>query len=323
MKMKISDLMSVKLNLYKHSYDMYMCGDITLGGWLGECSEKCRPMIEKIREVSLVDDEKSKSMKKQLLPLVSVTGYFDDRRLTGREKYYNPVIAIDIDSKDNPKAEDWEIVKSTFMMLPYVFYASLSARGNGVFLLVAWDTSKDFLKVWKNLERDFYNMGAKIDPACKDITRLRFISYDKNAMVKDGEVELYGNDDPIDGEYEICAQEKDYSFLGNDIKKSKNSYVDAELIVKAIYKLIEIGYHAKDYNEWLKDGFRIATLGESGRELFRMISRHSPSYRNDRDVDHKYDNCLKTTIYTTSSLSYYYKLLKSHFGDKWRDEVLK
>lgn len=310
----MNNIENIKVNMFASAKTATKTKDVTLKEWLTDWSEKYRPQIELIREVNKVDEERAKQLKGKI-PAVSITGYFEYVRNDNMYNYLNPIIAIDIDRKDNPKApDDWTYVKQSLMMLPFVFYASLSVRGDGIFLLVAWDTSKDFQRIWANLEKKFYDIGVKIDKSCKNIGRLRFVSYDKDAYLKETDIEPFSDDSVVEvaklkstvSGYACCA----------------HNYVDAELIVKAIYRLIELGYQSRDYNEWLKDGFRIASLGESGRELFRMISRNSQSYKNDDDVDKKYDQLLRTTRYNTSSLSYYYALLKAHYGQEWRQEIL-
>lgn len=315
LKMKMSNIENIKVNVFASAKTATKTKDVTLKEWLTDWSEKYKTQIERIREVNKVDEERAKQLKVNL-PTVSITGYFESIRKDDMCHHLNPIIAIDIDRKDNPKSpDDWTYVKQSLMMLPFVFYASLSVRGDGIFLLVAWDTSKDFQRIWANLEKKFYDMGVKIDKSCKNIGRLRFISYDKDAYLKETDIDPFSDDSEVETSMMSGAK-----YVGN--KSTVSGFVDAELIVKAIYRLIELGYQSRDYNEWLKDGFRIASLGESGRELFRMISRNSPSYKNDADVDKKYDQCLKTTRYGTSSLSYYYALLKAHYGQNWRQEVL-
>lgn len=315
LKMKMNNIENIKVNVFANKLANKKTKDVTLREWLTTWSEAYQSRIEAIRKANNDGDEEQAKLLKGYLPAITVTGYFESIRNDNMCHHLNPVIAIDIDRKENPHAPaDWTYVKQTLMMLPFVFYASLSVRGDGIFLLVAWDTSKDFQRIWANLEKKFYDMGVKIDKSCKNIGRLRFVSYDKDAYLKETDIEPFSDDSVV----EVAKLKSTMSGYA----RCTNNYVDAELIVKAIYRLIELGYQSRDYNEWLKDGFRIASLGESGRELFRMISRNSPSYNNDADVDKKYDHCLRTTRYNTSSLSYYYALLKAHYGQDWRQEIL-
>lgn len=282
--------------------------DISLFNWMIYYSNKNKGTILKIRELNITDPDTAKKMKTDNLPCISVTGHFPEYRRIQLSDRMNPVICIDIDKGDNLDINDWEEVKRKVISLPGVFYVSLSCRGEGIFCYVYWNIEKDFLKVWYALERDFKEkLGIKIDVNCKDITRLRFISYDSNTLLKK-QVEIY------EDEYD---KYEDYD--NNEISDTLNE--DDNFTYRAIYQLItECNYRSNSYNDWLQDGFRLATFGEEGKILFMYLSKLSDNYDRNEALK-KFRECKRTTKKSKGCLSYYFARLKDYYGPDWRTKI--
>ena len=99
---------------------------------------------------------------------------------------------------------------------------------------------------------------------------------------------------------------------------------DVKDIIVAIYALVNFhGYTADDYDAWLLEGFRLATLPnkEVGLKLFNMISEKSDNYEGINDVKEKFEECLKTTTYKTNILGYYINKIRDYYGYDWRYRV--
>ena len=309
--MKVEQILNeTKVSLYgKATYNKPL-KDISLMQWISFYADKSKDKVLKIREVNSYDEKSAKQMKLDLLPAISVTGHFPEYRRVYLADRMNPVICIDIDKDGNDDVIDWEKVKRDVMALPFVFYASLSCRGEGVFCYVYWDTTKDFLKVWYALERDFKEkLNITIDKNCKDITRLRFISYDSNTLIKK-EVEMYSDEYE---KYESCDTfDLNIKFNEDDL-----------FIYKCIYHLIkECNYKSNDYNDWLQDGFRLATFGEYGKILFMMLSQLSDNY-DEVDALKKWNECCRTSKKQKGCLTYYFKKLKDIYGQNWKQIIEK
>lgn len=282
--------------------------DITLFSWMTYYSNKKKDWILRLRELNVIEPNKAKSMKSEFLPCISITGHFPTYRRIDLADRMNPVICIDIDGGDNPTITDWEEVKRKVMSLDSVFCASLSCRGEGVFCYVYWNTEKDFLKVWYSLEKDFKEkLGIIIDDKCKDITRLRFLSYDSNMLLK-RQVEMY------DEEYEKYEYCETY-----DLNTSLNE--DDTFTFKAIKHLIKnCNYRSNDYGDWLQDGFRLATFGEYGKVLFMYLSQVSDNFDYNNALK-KFEECRRTTKKSKGSLAYYFAQLKKYYGDDWKSKI--
>ena len=164
------------------------------------------------------------------------------------------------------------------------------------------------------LREDFNELGYVIDN-CKDETRLRLISYDDNVYAKK-EIEVYDKiipyvNDRTKKQGETTEIDKYWELTKDDVKD----------ITVAIYLLVNYcGYTVNSYEEWLLEGFRLATMPnkEIGLKLFDMISRASDGYEGIDDVSDKFEECYKTTIYSSSILGYYINKIKEYYGQDWK-----
>lgn len=146
--------------------------------------QKYKRQIDKIRSIDRKNNEKLYKQMKAQLPSYTVSCICGKSRKLEDVKHINNVIAIDIDEHDNPNLTVGEI-KEIVNKMPFVRYSALSVGGKGVFCLIPFNRQyaniDDFIGVFNALQVDFYSKGIIIDKQCKDITRLRFISYDENA----------------------------------------------------------------------------------------------------------------------------------------------
>lgn len=280
---------------------------ITLDDWLHKITPASKKCIDDIRWENYIDPKAAKAMKTANLPCCTISGVFEGERKANQVSVINPIICVDID--EIPEGMNLDQLKKKVFDLPYVFYVSLSARGEGIFALIYYNTEKNFLSVFKALQSDFRNMGITIDKACKDICRLRFVSYDENALEKE-EVEMY------DEEYMEAFE--DPQFHKEVKKKRDNAYFDEWFTYKTVKYLINhCGYRADAYDDWLMDGFRLATFGDMGHALFMHLSQHSANF-NERVAERKWEECVRTTTMTKDSLTHYYAEAKRILGPDWK-----
>jgi len=306
--MKVKELLNSKISLYKRVNETKSM-TITLDDWLHKVSPAAKSHILTIRGANEIDPKAAKAMKTVNLPCVTISGVFEGERKASLVTEMNPVICVDIDKI--PAGISLEELKNKVFGLPYVFYVSVSARGEGIFALIYYNMEKGFLNTFKSLQYDFIQMGIEIDKACKDICRLRFVSWDENALEKE-EVEMY------DGEY--LEQFADPQFY-----KDKKVVSDFKLNDWFTYKTIKYlinncGYRADEYQDWLMDGFRLATFGDYGHALFMHLSQHSNNF-NERVAERKWDECVRTTNMTKDCLAYYYGEAKRRIGPGWMTEI--
>lgn len=299
LKTKISYYSNVK---YSNSYK-----DITLYDWITYYSIKYKPVIDKVRELYDTHKALGKQMKADNLPVVTITGVFHEYRRIDLVSHINPILLIDIDRDDNLDIEDWDELKKKVASLPYVFLTSYSVSGKGIYCLVYFDEKLDHRLVFNALYEDFKQMGIIIDKCCKDITRTRFVSYDDNMLIRQNEVQQYNK--TLD------------NYINQNYVQLGTLRAEDDFIVASIYYLIkECNYRADDYYDWLKDGFRLATFGEAGHALFRLLSMKSSNY-NEQYMEEKFKECARTTKYSKDCLVYYFGVLKKKLGPNWKDKI--
>lgn len=307
--MDIKELMNSKVSLYKRVSENKSCMTITLDDWLHKVSPAAGPTITKMREVNKDDPKAAKAMKTMNLPCVTISAVFEGERKTDLVSEMNPIICIDID--ELPFACTWDEVKKKVFDLPYVFYVSLSARGEGVFALVHYNTKNSILDTFRSLENDFKKMNIIIDSACKDITRLRFVSYDENAFEKEGDVEMY---DKV-----LEEKKEEYDDIPDNFRRRKfDNTISDYFTMKVInYLITYCGYRADTYEDWLVEGFRLASFGQHGYNLFMYLSQMSEGW-NESAAKRKWNECVKTTKMNRDSLLHYYGVAKDRLGPDWR-----
>lgn len=311
--MKVKDILNQKVSYFDSSKKSSRpVHTITMINFLGEDQIKNRAKVDYVRKLNIKDEDAAKDYKINNMPCCTISGVFTDHRYAMCCTSKTGVMAIDIDKQDNDGL-DVEEAKQKMMQLPYVFLAMKSCRGEGIFCLVYYNKELEFRYVFNALEEDILNYGYRIDKKCKDICRLRIVSWDDNILIKN-EVEEYDKTKTNE-----TIERQEYNLDEWNMTKD-----DLMLVVKCIYLLVNnLNYVTDDYEEWLLDGFRLATIPneEVGLRLFLMISTKSKNYKGRSDVEQKFRECRRTTKYKTNILGYYINKVKDAYGDEWLKKV--
>lgn len=281
---------------------------IKLIEWISDYSLSNEKMINMIRETNKTDEKKAKKLKTDNLPAVTISAVFNNYRRIDLAEKLNPIIVVDIDKQDNIQVEDWEKLKKDVMTIDGVFFSSLSCRGEGIFAFVYIDLEKDFAKLFKALQDEFREkLGITIDKNCKDITRLRFASYDSDMKIKP-EVNMFSKEAEIENKTEFTESTGEFNW-------------DDDFTYKAIYYLIkELNYRSNNYNDWLMDGFRLATFGKRGWVLYYLLSQLSSGF-DENAFQEKWNECTRKTRFSKECLAYYFGILKKILGKNWISKI--
>lgn len=309
--MNTSELLNRKIDIFKNAANSDKpIFTTTLIDFHTRLTMKNKSSVDMLRKINKEDEKKAKHYKKNYMLCGTPSATFNERRVVGDIKEKTGIIAIDIDKDKNPGL-DIEKAKQDVMRLPYVFMTMLSCRGEGIFCYVYYNSDIYIKYVFNALKEDFNDIGYTIDD-CSDITRLRIISYDDNIMIKrDVErYEKYKEDETI--EYEDDGEP--WIMTKQDLKD----------LVYAIYVLVNYcDYCSNDYDDWLLDGFRLATIPnrDVGYRLFEMISQASDNYEGPSDTEKKFEECRRTTKYNTKILGYYINRIKEIYGADWKYKI--
>ena len=98
---------------------------------------------------------------------------------------HSNLLCIDIDKKDNLDVDWFDDMKHEWHNIPQILYAGRSIRGKGWFAIFHIAYPDKHEAQFEALRRDFANSGLIIDKACKNVNRMRFISYDPEPYVNE------------------------------------------------------------------------------------------------------------------------------------------
>lgn len=246
-------------------------------------------------------------------PLCIPQGVSETQKDDGFTSFSN-VVCLDFDTEKPNKPDngngwvkDWAEIRDAVAMVPFVSYAALSAGGQGIFVLVPIASHESHLEHWRALRRifkDVYNLH--VDESTKNLSRLRFMSYDPDACINDNAVVFEARD--IEKPAEI-PQNFAYKATKRFAPDDDTARSVESLVQKIEQRHVDI---TASHDEWLKAGAAIAHhFGERGRALFHRIACQYPAY-NARENDKLYNNLMKTYIGRAANIESFYYLCKRY-----------
>ena len=259
----------------------------------------CKEYKDDILRLRAVFDKEKRNALKRSLPQATISGVFSPTRAKNNLSQHSGLICVDIDAKDNPDILDWETLKQDLSVLPQIAYCALSVSGKGLFLVIPLRYPEKHLKQFRQLQIDFRKMGIMIDSACSDITRLRCLSYDEHPIINENAT-LY------EGVY--MEKPKHKSFPTCFIYEGENTSAEVAVCCRKIQQCgIDI---TASYDDWLKVGCALATIGESGRSLFHICSRQNAKY-NAAKTDKMFTDLLRRN-YQQVNIGTFFWMCKQH-----------
>lgn len=238
---------------------------------------------EVINELRATADQTRRKQIKLSLPQATISGVFSPKRSAENLMQHSGLICVDIDRKDNLHIGNFNtLIEDTLSKIEEVAFAARSVSGNGYFLIIPLKYPDMHTAQFKMLVYKFDDIGINIDHACGDVCRLRCQSYDLHQYINLNAI-------PFSGIYREPTPVR-YNF------NCYFSETDAGDKVAALCRDIEL-YHIDltvSYDDWMKIGAALSTLGESGRQWFHLCSSQSPKY-NAAECDRKFTNLLRST----------------------------
>lgn len=242
------------------------------------------------------DKKKRQYLKSKYLgaAMVCITVFTRDKDVLMEDKLknYNALIVLDFDGID-----DLQGLRATLESLPWVYYAGLSVSGNGMFAVIPLDND-DYKKhplFFDALNAEMHELGYDVDKNCRDITRLRYYSYDPNPYWNKN-CELYrlpeGWDEQVDDDFEF--EELEPKEISND-----------ERLEQYVREWERKKVPLDDYGDWMTIGMALSGQGENGRNAFHRVSRFSGKY-NPKETDKSFDGFVRDTR-SIGIGSFYYK----------------
>lgn len=224
---------------------------------------------EKFKEIG----KDASKVFKEKLPVTAISGIFKDSVKNANLKEHSNYICVDI---DNVPQNEMAIIKQKLKQDNYVESCFVSCGGQGFAIVIKIDGSKH-LDAFLSLEDYFFKeYSVTVDTSCKNVSRLRFYSYD---------FDIYIN--------KKSKVFKTYLKPIYNKKQVVNTILTGTEFDELLSKVISQGKNlCEDYDSYLKIGFAFADeFGENGRQYFHAVSAQSSKY-NESQCNRQYTHCL-------------------------------
>ena len=266
----MKSLFDTKISYYRNVEDN-VGTEISLRDFL--FCDKYKEQIEHIRSIS--DEDVQKRLKLQL-PVATISGTFAPTCKAENLVAHSNLLCIDIDKKDNLDVDWFDDMKHEWHNIPQILYAGRSIRGKG--------------------------SGLIIDKACKNVNRMRFISYDPEPYVNE-DATLYTKVwvEPKPTYHSSCT------YSGGDMEQVERCcriIADRGIDITATY------------DDWFHVGAALASLGERGRRLFHLVSSQNAKYKAG-ETDKKFDNLLRNV--SSINIGTFFHIC-SQYGINWKED---
>jgi hypothetical protein len=251
-----------------------------------------------------------RNVLKKSLPAATISGTFRRRNIAGIDQY-NGLVCLDFDGKENPNHTAVEM-RGILAGFDEVAYAALSVGGAGVFAIVPTNnTDPDrHNAVVDILGTIFKQFDLTYDRACKDVSRLRFVSYDPDA---------WWNPEPCLFDAVKVLTAMDQKAAEKPIRPPRTMVVrqpanndSNRRKVEDFIQVLEQSCRdvTSNYDDWINLGFALASeFGMEGAEYFHRISFFNPKY--DRaECEKKYLNLMRSG--RSVKIGTFFKILKDN-----------
>lgn len=321
MTVSTTELDNIKVGVYSDSKSTKKKAEIRLIEFLLPVQNYIKDMIEELR--SIKDEKQQKEYKTNNLIGVTMSALLGESRTTNNIVQYNNIMCVDVDEEDNKELFarcGIEEIKKAIFDLNFVYCACLSCRGEGFYFIVPIPDSRDIAIYYTSMYHKLKKYGINIDKHCKDVTRIRFGSYDENILLKrDCEIKVF---DEISAE-QINEKKAELEKAKRVVLKRQQWSHDEQFkyLQRTIDYLIKKGFDTgKHWAEWATIGKYLKTIGEDGRLMFHRLSAISSGYKGIDDVEknwQRFDVCNSVD----EAMGKFYTMVKNKYGEDWRNEM--
>ena len=243
--------------------------------------ERYQEQIFRLRDCTNKDE---RSYYKKQLPMMTTSGVFRGGRKADCLAGYSGLICIDIDEADNTEVSDFDKLKENVLCnIKEVAYAARSVGGRGFYAIIPLKYPERHKQQFKQLQQDFASLGITIDQACSDVCRLRCVSYDEAPYINQQAEQYCG----LYVEKPAPVPRREFHRCMNDVDNT-----DEKAFLACKYAVQHHIDMTRSYDDWMKIGFALASLGEFGRDLFHMVSSVNEKYK-PAETDRKFTELLR------------------------------
>lgn len=260
--------------------------------------------------VMMIRAEPNPKRKKELktqLPVFTPCGLFKGLRADSLRSLTG-FICIDIDKKDNLNVENYSNLKEQLSQLPYVAFCGHSVSGEGYYVIIPLAYPDKFLCHFQSLQQEFAKIGITIDPACSDISRKRFVSYDSKPYINHGAETYKGLVDelPLTTTCATSLPDKvNDSALFEEVSKYLRVIEERQVDITA------------GWPNWFRIGCALFNaFGESAREMFHVVSQFYPDYEYN-ETDKLFNSITKSRTSKPVKIATFF-----HYAHQYKLDIL-
>lgn len=255
---------------------------------LPDTTIKYKKLVERVRQEA--DPAKRKELKAQL-PCFTPSGVFGGKVCAANLVRHSGFLGIDIDEKDNADNKKFGQLKEDIKAVKCVAYCGQSVGGKGWFCLVPIADPAKHSEYFRQIAADFLACGIRIDRACSDVSRKRFVSYDPEPYINTA-AELY------DRVPATATPATATPAAAEEVRTRARQLLDK---VQASRADITGGYQ-----QWFEILCAVASIfGTEGEDYAQAVSSYSPTY-DPGTTARQYRKCVAGCYgYTAGTLFHY------------------
>ncbi|MBQ2171635.1 MAG: PriCT-2 domain-containing protein [Bacteroidales bacterium] len=283
---RIDEASTGNVSLFRSCFDKIPGETISIESFFTGYSESRKRRVEMVRACQDKDEQRKTKLR---LPAITPAGVFTVRR-TNCLLRYSGYAGIDLDNLEGRT----DYIKDKLSGFPGLAYCGLSVSGTGLFALIRLATPEQYESHLESIFADFSSMGLYPDPACKDITRLRIVSYDLNPIINFS-VSPYRKLSAHPAEKTAAPQQLHGDAIAVRVEKCIRQIIERQIDLTS------------DYSTWIVLAYAIGNqFGEAGRSYFHEVSQFYPNY--DRgETDRTYTACLRGSSVNIGTFFYHCK----------------
>lgn len=305
----VMDLLQTKVSYQENTWSE-IAFDTTIESILSDIkSDKHKIQVENLREQLKRGNKEYYDNYKKKLPAVTFSATFNAKRTGENLKNYNPIIVIDIDKLDELQ------LKNTFENLNndehvITFWRSPSNNGFKGLIIIDYQLENDEIDIDTIYKSAFNKLSLyflekyniELDKSGNDITRLCFLSFDNELVLKSKSTKFIISDEDIVVTVKSKTKDKiTIAFASNRDAlynpSERNNQFDRKIMTDIIRFLSNKNLSITNkYEEWCKVGMAISNsfTYDIGIKYFLKLSMLDNEKFNEVTCTNFLNNCYET-----------------------------
>lgn len=262
-----------KITLFANSRARVPAGDISLAEFINLCREgEYESICKEVQQHGARGNKQGVTEAKGRLPAVtlSCTMTSRDKNAPERARTHSGWLQIDIDNQDNIGV-DWATLRQRLIEDPHIgaVFVGPSGLGAKAALKINPEKHRESAIFAASYFKETY--GVEIDPACKDVERLCFVTHDPNAYVAKNTCAPLTVPEGFVSEQTITQQRRERA-------PSPMEEAAEDWTVRDVRELLSYIPRCPDYEMWLRVASGVFSVLPFN-QAFDVLSEWSPEER--------------------------------------------